>query len=67
MHARTVEPSLQLAALTASQATDRLSNIPQLEINDHLGSIRGLFYAIVFQGILGLIVFAGWGLWRVLR
>ena len=68
MDARTIEPSLQIPNLAAGQATDRLSNIPipQLEINDHLGAMRGLFYAIVFQGILGLILFAGWGLWRLL-
>jgi len=69
MDARTIEPSLQLPNLTAPQATDRLSNIalPCLEIHNHLGAIRGLFYAVVFQGILGLILFAAWTLWRMLR
>ena len=69
MDARTIEPSLQLPQLAAGQATDRLSDvsIPQLEVNDHLGAIRGLFYAVIFQGIVGLILFATWGLWRVLR
>lgn len=66
MLARTIDSSLQLPNLTAGPANDRLSDIPQLEISDHLGAIRGLFYAIVFQAILGLLFLAGWGLWRLL-
>lgn len=40
---------------------------PRASVDDGLGCFRGLAVAMFCNLILGLMVAAGWGLWRLLR
>lgn len=72
MDARTIDSTFQLPQFTPHLSSNApvfttFSKLPELQGENHLGALRGLLYAIGFQCVFGLICFAGWGLWHLLR
>jgi hypothetical protein len=70
MAAHSVESSFRFPDLIATPAHPDGISVPESQRglpNHGLGAFRGLAFALVFEGLLGVVAFSGWQLWRVLH
>lgn len=68
MAAHSVDSSFPFpGVLAASARAERIPASHRRPLDNGLGALRGLVFALAFEAALGLVGFSGFELWRLLR